>query len=146
MLPFGYPVKILMPFLLPYIMNFIYFIKHGKAGPVMFVDCDIIPIRINKTVGNTVYLFKNELWMKQYSNFQVQDGQVVDCNEKGEFFPYAGTGIYYFQEATQFYDNTDGCTTVAQVIKKLLPFGADLDSEVFRFGTLNDIKNDERLI
>ncbi len=116
---------------------------HPVTGPVMFVDCDIIPIELNKPIGNMVYLFKNEDWMKQYSNYLVVDGKVVDCNEKGKFYHYAGAGIYYFENAQDFYDNAEGCTSISQVVKKL-PFNADTTSKIFRFGTLNDIKNDNQ--
>lgn len=111
------------------------------SGPVMFIDCDIVPLEINEPKGNTVYLFENKEWMKQYSNYKVEDGKVIDCNEKGEFYPYAGAGIYYFENAADFYSNSEGCTSISQVVKKL-PFKADTTSKIFRFGTLNDIKNE----
>lgn len=114
-------------------------------GPVMFVDCDIIPISINRPIGNTVYLFENKQWMKQYSNYKVENGVVVDCNEKGEYYPYAGAGIYYFEDVREFNELSVGCKSISEVIKQT-HFKADTTSEVFRFGTLNDIKNDEHLI
>lgn len=117
---------------------------HPVKGPVMYMDCDIVPLEINKPVGNTVYLFKNELWMKQYSNYLVEDGKVIDCNEKGEFLPYAGAGIYYFEDGYEFYEQSEGCNNISEVVKKL-PFNSDTTSKIFRFGTLNDIKNDESI-
>lgn len=118
---------------------------HPITGPVIYVDCDIVPLEINQPKGNTVYLFKNELWMKQYSNYKVEDGKVIDCNEKGEFYPYAGAGLYYFESGHEFYEQSEGCKNISEVVKKL-PFNADTTSKVFRFGTLNDIKNDEQLV
>lgn len=114
-------------------------------GPVMFVDCDIVPEEIGDPIGNTVYLFENKEWLKCYSNYKVEHGMVVDCNEKGEYYPYAGAGIYYFESAEEFNKMSEGCSSISQVVSKML-FRADVDSKVFRFGTLNDIKNDEGLV
>jgi hypothetical protein len=114
-------------------------------GSVMFVDCDIVPISINPPTGNTVYLFENKKWMKQYSNYAVTWGAVVDSNEKGEYLPYAGTGLYYFEDVNDFNSYSVGCKSISEVIAKMPSFGGDTTSQVFRFGTLNDIKNDESL-
>jgi hypothetical protein len=119
-------------------------------GPVMFVDCDIVPEDINDPIGNTVYLFENKEWLKCYSNYKVNNGEVTECNEKGEYFPYAGSGIYHFSDAGEFYDRSVGCDSISEVIREYLsdsiPVYADTSSKVFRFGTLNDIKNDEGLV
>jgi GTP:adenosylcobinamide-phosphate guanylyltransferase len=122
-------------------------LRHGTenlTGPVMFVDCDIIPVRLNEPQGNTVYLFENKLWMKQYSNYLVAHNRVLKCNEKGEYHPYAGAGIYYFNDVKDFNDNSKEYKSISQVVS-VLPFHADTTSNIFRFGTLNDIKNDEQL-
>jgi hypothetical protein len=116
-----------------------------RTGSVMFVDCDIVPISINPPKGNTVYLFENKKWMKQYSNYAVIWGAVVDSNEKGEYLPYAGTGLYYFEDVNDFNSYSVGCKSISEVIAKMPSFGGDTTSQVFRFGTLNDIKNDETL-
>lgn len=121
------------------------------TGPVMFVDCDIVPLSINEPKGNTVYLFENKLWMKQYSNYAVDldtRNTVLACNEKGEHLPYAGAGIYYFQDVSRFNHWSEGCKSISEVIGKMItsrPFFADTTSVVYRFGTLNDIKNDESI-
>jgi hypothetical protein len=115
------------------------------TGPVMFVDCDIVPISINPPKGNTVYLFENKKWMKQYSNYDVLDGVVLDCNEKGEYYTHAGAGLYYFENVEQFNKESIGCKSISEVVKQMPLFNADTTSQVFRFGTINDIKNDESL-
>lgn len=114
-------------------------------GPVMFVDCDIVPESLNDPLGNTVYLFENKEWLLHYSNYSLIDGEVVDCNEKGQFYPWAGAGIYYFEDSREFMEKSEGCKSISEVVKKC-KFRGDTTSRVFRFGTLNDIKNDEGLI
>jgi hypothetical protein len=119
---------------------------HMTEGSVMFVDCDIVPISINPPNGNTVYLFENKKWMKQYSNYELDAcGFVTKCNEKGEYHPYAGAGIYHFIDVQRFNENSIGCKNISEVIAKYGIFYADTLSQIFRFGTLNDIKNDESL-
>jgi len=67
------------------------------------VDCDVIPIRLNKPEGTTVYCFENKGGADCYSNFEVRaDGRVTRCNEKEEVYRFAGAGIYYFEKAEQF--------------------------------------------
>ena len=113
-------------------------------GSVMIVDCDIVPLEINDPKGNTVYLFENKEWLKQYSNFSISEGEVTDCNEKGDFLPWAGSGLYHFEDFKEFKEKSEGCRSVSEVVKKC-KFKGDTESKVFRFGTLNDIKNDEQL-
>jgi hypothetical protein len=125
------------------------------TGPVMFVDCDIVPISINPPKGNTVYLFENKKWMKQYSNYSVgaftfgEPNIIADCNEKGKYYPWAGSGLYYFENVETFNLHSKNCKSVSEVVQSMISNAArvyaDTTSQVFRFGTLNDIKNDESL-
>jgi hypothetical protein len=124
-------------------------------GSVMFVDCDIVPISINPPNGNTVYLFENKKWMKQYSNYSVgaftfgEPNIIADCNEKGKYYPWAGSGLYYFENVETFNLHSKNCKSVSEVVQSMIGNAArvyaDTTSQVFRFGTLNDIKNDESL-
>jgi hypothetical protein len=124
-------------------------------GSVMFVDCDIVPISINPPNGNTVYLFENKKWMKQYSNYSVgafnfgEPNIIADCNEKGKYYPWAGSGLYYFENVETFNLHSKNCKSVSEVVQSMISNAArvyaDTTSQVFRFGTLNDIKNDESL-
>jgi hypothetical protein len=110
---------------------------------VMFVDCDIIPMKVNRPCGNTVYVFENLEKNKQYSNFAAQDGFITKCNEKEEVERFAGAGIYYFDFVNQFNEAALYESSVAGAIKKLILKGIrikiDTDNNIFRFGTLNDI-------
>ena len=107
------------------------------------VDCDIIPFGLNKPQGNTVYLFRNENQLTHYSNFKVENGLVVDCNEKGKVFEWAGTGIYFFRMNDDFYQYSVGAKSVSEIIRRMVKAGkkvnADTTSKIFRFGTLEDI-------
>lgn len=107
------------------------------------VDCDIIPFGLNPPQGNTVYLFKNENQLTHYSNFKVENGLVVDCNEKGEVFDWAGAGIYFFRMNDDFYQYSVGAKSVSEIIRRMVRDGkkvhADTTSKIFRFGTLEDI-------
>jgi hypothetical protein len=124
-------------------------------GSVMFVDCDIVPISINPPNGNTVYLFENKKWMKQYSNYSVgaftfgEPNIIADCNEKGKYYPWAGSGLYYFENVETFNLHSKNCKSVSEVVQSMIGNAArvyaDTTSQIFRFGTLNDIKNDESL-
>lgn len=111
---------------------------------VMFVDCDIIPIRINKPVGNTIYVFRNEARNKQYSNFAADENNYITrCNEKEEVEEFAGAGIYYFDFVSQIneaalYESIVACGA-KNLILKGIRIKVDADNEIFRFGTLNDI-------
>jgi len=107
------------------------------------VDCDVIPISLSDPEGNTVYLFENKTKNKQYSNFDVLDGKVIDCNEKDGIMDWAGAGIYYFDSILTFVKFSNYCQSVSDVYKKMIASGyevtANIDSEIFRFGTLHDI-------
>lgn len=115
--------------------------KHGNEE-LWIVDCDIVPRYVNRPHGDTVYCFNNS-GSNQYSNFKLDDGKVVACNEKGEKYQYAGAGIYYFRELKDFLDFSDGCTSVSQVYASMLQsrrtIYADTTSDIFRLGTLPDI-------
>lgn len=111
------------------------------------VDCDVIPIRLNPPQGTTVYCFENKAGLSCYSNFKVHpgDGEVFECNEKGEVFEFAGAGVYYFNDAKQFKTLATDCKSLAQVMAKILEYNfivkADTTSEIFRFGSLQTILN-----
>jgi len=118
---------------------------------VWFVDCDVIPIKLNPPKGNTAYLFRNDKKLKHYSNFTIRDGYVLEANEKSQLSEWAGSGVYYFTYAESIYDFAASCKTFAQVINKMcahvhlhpedtyMKVKADTTSEIFRFGTLEDI-------
>jgi hypothetical protein len=120
-------------------------LKMDLSDQFFVVDCDVIPIRLNKPTGTTVYCFENKDRLGCYSNYDVKpDGMVKQCNEKQETFKYAGAGVYYFDNAKQFKGACyDGLKTLAQVMEKLLKTGvkADTTSEIFRFGSLQTILN-----
>ena len=111
------------------------------------VDCDVIPITLTQPKGNTVYLFKNKNELTHYSNYKLFHGKVLECNEKQEVFDWAGAGVYYFDRAPVFKYYADGCTTLAQVISKMIgageSFHGNTDSEIFRFGSLQTILNND---
>lgn len=111
--------------------------------PLFIVDCDVIPEKINKPNGTTVYLFSNVEHRKNYSNFDLIDGYVCECNEKERPLEYAGAGVYYFETVGTFLKYSNYCSTVAEVIAKMRASGelvkGDTTSEIFRFGTLEDI-------
>ncbi len=113
-----------------------------KDRDVMFIDCDVIPIRLSMPNVNMVYVFENKLKDKQYSNYSVDGVLIKDCNEKESVCQYAGAGIYYFRSYFQFRQYAEGCTSISQVIKKMITkddIWFDADNEIFRFGTLKDI-------
>lgn len=133
--------------IVPSTSNVIETLKEGIIGnfntELFIVDCDVIPRKLNKPKGNTVYLFKNETKKNHYSNFEVRDGTVISCNEKESIMGYAGAGIYYFRYISEFLKYSNYCTSVSQVISKMLKNNvsvhADTTSDIFRFGTLHDI-------
>ena len=112
-------------------------------GDLWIVDCDVVPMKLNKPNGNTVYLFKNTSGLNQYSNYNVENGCITDCNERGRVYDYSGSGVYYFQHAEDFIGYSEGCSSVSQVFKKMLldykHVYADTTSDIFRLGTLPDI-------
>lgn len=107
------------------------------------VDCDVIPLNLNPPKGTTAYLFKNKNQLSQHSNFDIKDGLVSECNEKGKILPYAGAGVYYFNLNDDFYNYAIGAKTVAEIFANMVrnnkPVSADTTSNIFRFGTIQDI-------
>lgn len=110
------------------------------------VDCDVIPIRINQPQGTTVYCFHNKEKLTGYSNFKTTGEKVIACNEKGTVYPFAGAGVYYFEDI-HFKEHAKGCVTLAQVMAKFVEWNfevkADTTSEIFRFGSLQTILNQD---
>lgn len=111
---------------------------------LFIVDCDVIPEKLEPPISNTVYLFRNERQLKHYSNFEVSaDGLITDCNEKGKVTEWAGAGVYYFESVSTFLKYSNYCKSVSEVVKKMIVAGeivmGDTTSDIFRFGTLQDI-------
>jgi hypothetical protein len=118
----------------------------GLTGPVMFVDCDIIPIKLDyfKLKYPTIFTFENKEKLLNYSNYKINRyGNIVECNEKQKLFKQSGAGIYYFPDVQEFNKNSNECSNVSQVVQKLVKNGskvkANISSEIYRFGTLQDI-------
>jgi NDP-sugar pyrophosphorylase family protein len=116
----------------------------GLEDDTFYIDCDVIPLKINLPKGDTVYTFKrNESSPNQYGNVDVRDGQVIESNEKGQPFNYCTAGIYFFSSAQRLADFSAGCVSLSQIYNKMIQAGktvqADTTSEIFRFGTLHDI-------
>lgn len=110
------------------------------------VDCDVIPIRLNKPSGTTVYCFENKSGLGGYSNFKKHPvtNDITDCNEKGLILDYAGAGVYYFHHDGAFKTIAKDCTSLAQVMKEAsnsISINVDTTSEIFRFGSLQTILN-----
>lgn len=109
------------------------------------VDCDVIPIKLNPPDGTTVYCFENKKGLECYSNFTELQGKVIHCNEKEHPMQWAGAGVYYFEGAKTFIHNAKGCTSLSQVMNKMVEDAyivkADTTSEIFRFGSLQTILN-----
>ena len=122
-------------------------LKMDLLDQFFVVDCDVIPIRINEPTGTTVYCFENKKGLTCYSNFEVgSDGFVNKANEKGEVYKYSGAGIYYFGNVEWFKKCAIGCKSLAQVMSVMMEMGvivADTTSEIFRFGSLRTIHNNE---
>lgn len=110
------------------------------------VDCDVIPIRLNLPQGTTVYCFENKAELSCYSNFEVWNGEVKECNEKETVYRYAGAGVYYFENVNQFKICANGCKSLSEVMRKYDQVKADTTSEIFRFGSLNTILNNELVV
>lgn len=106
------------------------------------VDCDVIPIHLNDPVGSTVYCFENTDVLPGYSNYEVRaDGTVLRCNEKQTIFRFAGAGVYYFNNQQEFKQAAGQCESLAQVMANMPGIVADIDSKIFRFGSLQTILN-----
>lgn len=112
---------------------------------VMFIDCDIILNELTVPDRNTVFVFENKNKDKQYSNYKVDEEReiVLGCNEKQEYEKYAGAGVYYFKSAQVFNKYSVGCSSISEVISKMIAQGetffVNINSDIFRFGTLKDI-------
>jgi hypothetical protein len=87
----------------------------GLTGPVMFVDCDIIPIKLDyfKLKYPTIFTFENKEKLLNYSNYKINRyGNIVECNEKQKLFKQSGAGIYYFPDVQEFNKNSNECSNV----------------------------------
>jgi len=119
--------------------------KFGLEDDTFYIDCDVIPLKINRPTANTIYTFKrDEHGPNQYGNVNVSaESQVLESNEKGKPFNYCTAGIYFFQRAEWFDKYSNGCVSLSQVYNRMIADGrtvqADISSEIFRFGTLHDI-------
>ena len=116
------------------------------TGPVMFVDCDIVPITITNfdETYPTVFTFENTAELLNYSNYKTNKyNTVLDCNEKQKIYKNAGAGIYYFPDVTVFNNYSTNCKSVSECIKFMVQdgvrFKVNPDSIINRFGTLQDI-------
>lgn len=116
----------------------------GFEDDTFYIDCDVIPLKINLPKGDTIYTFKrNEESPNQYGNVHQKDGLAIESNEKGIMFNYCTSGIYFFDSAEVFDIFSVGCLSLSQVYNKMIAAGrivhADTTSEIFKFGTLHDI-------
>jgi hypothetical protein len=116
------------------------------TGSVMFVDCDIMPIKLTKFDKKypTVFTFKNTSKLLNYSNFKVKQSKIIlDCNEKEKPYKNAGAGIYYFPDISIFNHYSENYTSVSGCIKHMIDEGVKTkindDSVINRYGTLQDI-------
>src|ERR1035437_8945636 len=92
-------------------------------GDAMFVDCDIIPMRINFPMSNLVYVFDNVRKDKQYSNFVTQEDLITGCNEKDMLYKWAGAGVYYFDHVKIFNECALGEKNISGVIMNAIKQG-----------------------
>jgi hypothetical protein len=121
-------------------------INNKVFGPVIFVDCDILPISITnfELEYPTVFTFKNKEKLSNYSNYKINKyGTVLDSNEKEKLYSQAGSGIYYFPDFNDFCLKSADCKSISHIIKKMLSIGTKIkvnkNSLIYRFGTLQDI-------
>jgi len=120
--------------------------KYVKEGPVLFVDCDIVPEVLGEFDKNypTVFTFKNNTGLLNYSNYQVDEqSSLLSCNEKQEIFENAGAGVYYFPDMKVFLGYSQECKSISECISRMLHDGivskVTSTSIIHRFGTLQDI-------
>ena len=121
-------------------------ISKDLKGPTMFIDCDILPITIEKFDENytTVFTFLNETKLLNYSNFKSDIyNNIVDCNEKQKLYKFAGAGIYYFSNIELFNLYSINCKSISESINYMLKDNIqckiNTSSIIKRFGTLQDI-------
>ncbi len=119
------------------------------------VDCDVIPTWLPGAAAhldladvrnvNAVFCFdyKNPNDFKRYSNYAVDQGKIIDCNEKEESLHYAGAGVYHFSSASKFLYYSAGCNSVSAVVGKMIAAGKTFfmltGVEVIPIGTLQDV-------
>lgn len=115
-------------------------------GPVMFIDCDIVPEKIIDFDKNniTIFTFENNAKLLNYSNFKIRkDKSIIECNEKQKFYKNAGAGIYYFPNVEFFNASSENCKSISECVNILLKSKikafANTNSEIVRLGTLQDI-------
>lgn len=116
------------------------------VGPVMFIDCDIVPFKLTKFDESypTVFTFNNTTRLLNYSNYKAnQSKTIIDCNEKQKLYKNAGAGIYYFPDVNIFNQYSENCSSVSECIKCMMFDGIktklNTDSAIGRYGTLQDI-------
>ena len=121
-------------------------ITDSLHGPVMFVDCDILPLHITNfdETYTTVFTFENTSKLLNYSNFKVdKHNNILDCNEKQKAYKNAGAGIYYFPDVSIFNSYTRDCKNISECVKRLtvnnIKAKVNTNSIIDRFGTLQDI-------
>lgn len=116
------------------------------SGPVMFIDCDIIPVTITDfdKKYTTVFTFLNKTKLLNYSNFKKDSkNNIISCNEKQKLYKYAGAGIYYFPDVDVFNEHSAQCKSVSECVAAMVLKGIqckiNTTSIIDRFGTLQDI-------
>lgn len=121
-------------------------ISNTLSGPTMFIDCDIIPIHITSFDLNytTVFTFLNNTKLLNYSNYKSNSANtIIQCNEKQKLYKHAGAGIYYFSDINVFNKYSDKCKSVSECINLMvldnIKCKLNIDSDIKRFGTLQDI-------
>lgn len=118
--------------------------EFGVEDQTFYVDCDVVPLKINLPKGDTIYTFKrNPESPNQYGNVHVKDTLAIESNEKGATFNHCTAGVYYFDSAEVFNAFSPGCVSLSQVYNRMIAQGrtvyADTTSGIFKFGTLHDI-------
>jgi len=128
---------------LPFLPLIECFKRFGLEDDTFYIDCDVIPLKINLHERDTVYAFpRKEESPNQYGNVHVRNNEVIESNEKGKPFNYCTAGIYFFRRAA-WIEHSNGCVSLSQIVNQMIAarvtVQADTTSEIFRFGTLHDI-------